>query len=169
MGSNQPDGPSRTCRCGWSWPGSVSVVAAITLAPSLRMNWVGSLLVGHRFVATGEIVVEPDLGNDGCQLRRCLVFLVLGWTTPANRIAALSVAAVVCIAASNAGTTSQDLKTGFLLGATPKWQQWSILLGAGTSSLVMGWTLVKLNDAGTVYTQAATCRQSASTKIPSTA
>jgi enamine deaminase RidA (YjgF/YER057c/UK114 family) len=108
-------------------------------APALPAGWVASNPISGMTVAT--------------LLLTCLVFLLLGWTTPADRIAALSVAAIVCIAASNAGTTSQDLKTGFLLGATPKWQQWSILLGAGTSSLVMGWTLVKLNDAGTVYTQ----------------
>ncbi len=144
--------------------GSVALVAAITLAPSLRMNWMGSLLVvacGF-FFATVSSRLTGEIGSSSnpisgmtvaTLLLTCLVFLLLGWTTPADRVAALSVAAIVCIAASNAGTTSQDLKTGFLLGATPKWQQWSILVGAVTSSLVIGWTLVKLNDAGTVYTQ----------------
>jgi uncharacterized oligopeptide transporter (OPT) family protein len=144
--------------------GSIALVAAITLAPSLRMNWVGSLLVvvcGFFFATvssrlTGEIgsSSNPISGMTVATLLiTCLVFLLLGWTTPTDRIAALSVAAIVCIAASNAGTTSQDLKTGFLLGATPRWQQLAILVGAISSSLVIGWTLVKLNDAGTVYTQ----------------
>lgn len=144
--------------------GSIGLVAAITLAPSLRMNWLGSLLVvacGF-FFATVSSRLTGEIGSSSnpisgmtvaTLLLTCLVYLLLGWTTPADRVAALSVAAIVCIAASNAGTTSQDLKTGYLLGATPRWQQWSILIGAITSSLVIGWTLVKLNDAGTVYTQ----------------
>ena len=64
---------------------------------------------------------------------------------------ALSVAAVVCIAASNGGTTSQDLKTGFLVGATPRAQQIAILVGALTSALVIGMTLKLFNDSATVY------------------
>ena len=49
---------------------------------------------------------------------------------------ALSIGGVVCIAASNGGTTSQDLKTGFLIGGTPRWQQWAIIVGALTSAVV---------------------------------
>ncbi len=60
---------------------------------------------------------------------------------------------MVCIASSNGGTTSQDLKTGFLVGATPKWQQWSILVGSLSSALVIGVILLALNQAGTVYSQ----------------
>ena len=52
-------------------------------------------------------------------------------------LTALSVAGVVCIASSNGGTTSQDLKTGFLVGATPKYQQYAILVGTLTSALVI--------------------------------
>jgi putative OPT family oligopeptide transporter len=142
--------------------GSAGLVVAITLAPSLRMNWAGSVLVvvcGF-FFATVSSRLTGEIGSSSnpisgmtvaTLLLTCLLFLLLGWTTPVDRVAALSVAAVVCIAASNAGTTSQDLKTGFLLGATPRWQQLSILIGALTSALVIGWTLVKLNDAGTVY------------------
>jgi hypothetical protein len=67
----------------------------------------------------------------------------------------LSVGAIVCIAASNGGTTSQDLKTGFLLGATPKFQQWAILAGATLSAVCLGPILLKLNDAATVYVPVA--------------
>jgi hypothetical protein len=81
----------------------------------------------------------------------CLVFLLLGWTDASHRLIALSVAAVVCIASSNGGTTSQDLKTGFLVGATPKYQQLSILVGAVSSALVIGVILLVLNQAGTIY------------------
>ena len=79
----------------------------------------------------------------------CLIFVVLGWVGPEYRLTALSIAGVVCIASSNGGTTSQDLKTGFLVGATPWKQQVAILIGALTSALVMGVTLYGLNTAYT--------------------
>jgi uncharacterized oligopeptide transporter (OPT) family protein len=85
----------------------------------------------------------------------CLIFLVMGWTGGRYYVTALSVGAIVCIAASNAGTTSQDLKTGFLVGATPRLQQYAILAGAFASALILGPILLKLNDAGTVYVPAA--------------
>jgi putative OPT family oligopeptide transporter len=84
-------------------------------------------------------------------LLTCLIFLLLGWTDAPHRLIALSVAAVVCIASSNGGTTSQDLKTGFLVGATPKYQQLSILVGAVSSALVIGVILLVLNQAATIY------------------
>ncbi|HMF58448.1 MAG TPA: OPT/YSL family transporter, partial [Pyrinomonadaceae bacterium] len=62
-----------------------------------------------------------------------------------------SVGAIVCIASSNGGTTSQDLKTGFLVGSTPKYQQIAILVGALASALVLGPILLKMNQASTVY------------------
>jgi hypothetical protein len=79
------------------------------------------------------------------------VFVVVGWTGPAYYVTALSVGAIVCIASSNGGTTSQDLKTGFLVGATPRHQQIAIVVGALVSALVLGPILLKLNDAATVY------------------
>jgi hypothetical protein len=66
-------------------------------------------------------------------------------------VAALSIAAIACIAISNGGTTSQDLKTGYLVGATPARQQIAILVGALASALVLGFVILKLNDAGTVF------------------
>ncbi len=68
---------------------------------------------------------------------------MLGWVGPEYRLTALSIAGVVCIASSNGGTTSQDLKTGFLVGATPWKQQVAILVGALISALVMGGTLAR--------------------------
>jgi len=85
-------------------------------------------------------------------LLTCLIFLALGMTNSEDRLTALSVAGVVCVAASNGGTTSQDLKTGYLVGATPYWQQIAITVGALSSALVIGWILVGLNQASTVYT-----------------
>src|SRR6185295_10537535 len=70
-------------------------------------------------------------------------------------VTALSIGGIVCIAASNGGTTSQDLKTGFLVGSTPKHQQVAILVGALASAVVLGPILLQLNDAGTVYVPVA--------------
>ena len=79
-------------------------------------------------------------------LLTCLIFLALGWTSPSYRLIALSVAAIVCVASSNGGTTSQDLKTGYLVGATPKYQQLAILVGSISSALVIGWILIALES-----------------------
>ena len=79
----------------------------------------------------------------------CLIFVLVGWTGGSWPAVALSVGGVVCIAAANAGATSQDLKTGYLVGATPWRQQVSLLVGALASVVVIGFTLTKLNDTYT--------------------
>jgi putative OPT family oligopeptide transporter len=117
------------------------------------------LLFGFLFVTvsarlTGEIgsSSNPISGMTTATLMvTCLIFLALGMTQPRERVLALSVAAVVCIAASNGGTTAQSLKTGFLVGGTPKFMQYAILIGALVSALVIGGTLLAFNAAGTVY------------------
>jgi putative OPT family oligopeptide transporter len=73
------------------------------------------------------------------------IFLALGWTEPAFGALVLSIGGVVCIASSNAGDTSQDLKTGYLLGATPKWQQAALLIGVTISTFAVGYTLTGMN------------------------
>src|SRR6058998_1788772 len=88
-------------------------------------------------------------------LLTCLVFLIIGWTAPPYFVTALSIGGIVCIASSNGGTTSQDLKTGFLIGSTPRYQQIAILIGTLASCLVIGPILMKLNDSGTVYVPVA--------------
>ena len=75
----------------------------------------------------------------------CITFWLLGWTGHVYTAAALSIGAIVCIAASNAGTTSQDLKTSFLVGGTPWKQQVAIMVGVVTSVLAIGWTLSAIN------------------------
>jgi len=79
----------------------------------------------------------------------CLIFVMVGWTGGAWPAVALSVGGVVCIAAANAGATSQDLKTGFLVGATPWRQQVALMVGALVSVAVIGFTITKLNDTYT--------------------
>jgi hypothetical protein len=84
-------------------------------------------------------------------LLTCLTFLLIGWTAPPYFVTALSIGGIVCIASSNGGTISQDLKTGFLVGSTPRAQQIAILIGTLASALVLGPILLKLNQSGTVY------------------
>jgi putative OPT family oligopeptide transporter len=75
----------------------------------------------------------------------CLVFIGVGWSGQAYEPMALVVGGMICVAAANAGATSQDLKTGYLVGATPKYQQIALFIGAIVSSIVIGWT-VKILD-----------------------
>jgi putative OPT family oligopeptide transporter len=75
----------------------------------------------------------------------CAVFLALHWTAAAFGALAISIGGVVCIASANAGNTSQDLKTGFLVGATPQKQQISLMIGVLVSVFVIGFTLMGMN------------------------
>ncbi len=168
-GAAKADGTPRTDRdlsLKFVGIGIVALIALVMIVPSLHMNLLGALLIvlfGFLFVTvssrlTGEIgsSSNPISGMTVATLLfTCLVFLLVGWTGGTYYVTALSVGAIVCIASSNGGTTSQDLKTGFLLGATPRFQQLAILAGALVSALLLGPILLKLNDAATVYVPAA--------------
>ena len=144
--------------------GCLAIIAVIMAVPQLHLrgNLLGAFLIvlfGFLFVTvssrlTGEIgsSSNPISGMTvATLLLTCLVFLIIGWTTPNYFVTALSIGGIVCIAASNGGTTSQDLKTGFLVGSTPKYQQIAILFGALASALTLGFVLLFLNNAYTVY------------------
>src|SRR2546427_9047018 len=142
--------------------GSLYIVIVCALVPSFKLNVLGALLIlvlGFLFVTvssrlTGEVgsSSNPISGMTVATLLiTSLIFFALGWVTPPYKIAALSVAAVVCVAISNGGSTSQDLKTGYLVRATASRQQIAILVGALSSALVLGFVILKLNDAGTVF------------------
>ena len=75
----------------------------------------------------------------------CAMFLVMGWTANAYAVLALTIGGVVCIASAIAGATSQDLKTGYLVGATPVSQQIGLVIGVMVSSLAVGGTLILMN------------------------
>src|SRR5688500_13613661 len=77
------------------------------------------------------------------------------WTGHAFTAAALSIGTVVCIAASNAGTTSQDLKTSFLVGGTPWKQQIALMIGVLTSVVAIGWVLQFVNNSSREVQEAA--------------
>ena len=148
--------------------GIIALLLVIMIAPqlNLRFNLLGAILIiafGFLFVTvssrlTGEVgsSSNPISGMTvATLLLTCLVFLIIGWTAPPYFVTALSIGGIVCIAASNGGTTSQDLKTGFLVGSTPKFQQIAILVGALTSALALGPILLSLNQSGTVYVPVA--------------
>ena len=131
---------------------------AARIAAALLIVVFGFLFVTVSSRLTGEIgsTSNPISGMTvATLLLTCLVFVILGWTGSNYFVTALSIGAIVCIASSNGGTTSQDLKTGFLVGATPKSQQIAILIGALASALVLGPILLRLNDAGSVYVPVA--------------
>ncbi len=152
----------------WVLGGIIALLIVIMIAPqlNLRFNLLGALLIigfGFLFVTvssrlTGEVgsSSNPISGMTvATLLLTCLVFLLIGWTAPPYFVTALSIGGIVCIASSNGGTTSQDLKTGFLVGSTPKYQQIAILIGALASALILGPILMKLNQSGTVYVPVA--------------
>lgn len=142
--------------------GAGAIALAIWLAPMLQINFVTSLLVvlfGFFFVTvssriTGEIgsSSNPISGMTiATLLLTCGLFVALGWVGVGYKAMALTTAALVCVAASNGGTISQDLKTGFLVGATPRSQQLSIFVGVITSAILIGGTLLLLNQSSTTY------------------
>ncbi len=140
--------------------GSVVLALAMTLVPQLQVNLLTALLVilfGFFFSVVASRITG-ELGSSSCPISgmaiatlmgTCGLFLLLGWTSHAHTAMALSVGAVVCIAASNAGTTSQDLKTGYLVGATPWKQQAAMIIGVLTTVFVVGWTVLFLNRSFT--------------------
>ncbi len=136
--------------------GSIILVVAIMLARPLHMNLLGACLLvvlGFLFVTvssrlTGEVgsTSNPISGMTIATLMgTCLVFITIGWRGDSYQAAALLVGSVVCIASANAGATSQDLKTGFLVGATPYKQQIGLMIGVVVSVLVIGGTLLLLD------------------------
>jgi putative OPT family oligopeptide transporter len=125
-------------------------------ATGLGNNLVASVLVvvfGFLFVTVSSRIcgligtsANPVSGMTIATLMAtCALFLAAGWTAPAYSVLALTVGGVVCIAAANAGATSQDLKTGFLVGATPSWQQLGLFAGVTASAFVIGATLIGMN------------------------
>jgi putative OPT family oligopeptide transporter len=104
--------------------------------------------VSSRIVGLVGVTSNPTSGMTiATLLGTATIFLLLGWTDDAGKVAALTVGAVVAIAASIAGDTSQDLKTGFLLGATPRRQQTGELVGVLTSATFVALTVLLLAQA----------------------
>lgn len=147
----------------WVLLGSVVLAFIIAVLPNLPTgSFPGNLLTGililifgFFFVAVSSRIVgligsssNPISGMTiATLLGTTLVFLTLGMSGDAYQGAALCVGAIVCIAAANAGATSQDLKTGFIVGATPIRQQIGLLIGVIASVSVIGVTLIGLHNS----------------------
>jgi len=136
--------------------GSIALVGIIWAIPAFHMNLLGAVLIlflGFLFSVVSSRITG-EVGSSSCPLSgmtigvlmaTCGAFLLVGWSGSGYSRLALMIGAVVCIAISNAGTCSQDLKTGFLLGSTPVKQQAALLIGVLTSVLAVGWTAYLLN------------------------
>ncbi len=152
----------------WVIGGIIALLIVIMIAPqlNLRFNLLGAVLIvafGFLFVTVSSRLTG-EVGSSSCPtsgmmiatlLLTCLIFLIIGWTAPPYFVTALSIGGIVCIASSNGGTISQDLKTGFLIGSTPKSQQIAILIGTLASAIILGPILMKLNQSGTIYVPVA--------------
>jgi len=120
------------------------------LAASLLIVFFGFLFVtvSSRIVGLIGSSANPISGMTIATLMATsAIFLVCGWTTPAFGALAITIGGVVCIASAEAGDTSQDLKTGFLIGATPRNQRFAFLIGIVVSTVAIGFTLNMMNNA----------------------
>ncbi len=140
----------------WLILGSVAILLTLWLFPGLPMNFLTILLfilLGFFFVAVTSLTVgivgstsNPVSGMTITTLLiTCLIFVMLGWTERIYLVAALTMSIVANVAIALACTTSQDLKTGYLVGATPKLQQIGEIIGIILPALAIGSTLHLLN------------------------
>src|SRR5262245_20085120 len=143
--------------------GSLALVFIVALLPQLPGDTIiGKLLMGLLVVVFGFFFVTVSsriVGIIGTSsnpisgmtiatvMATCLIFVSLGWNGDLYQSLALAVGGIVCIAVANAGATSQDLKTGYIVGATPVWQQVGLIIGVAVSTLVIGLTLQALNSS----------------------
>lgn len=155
--------PARTERdipITWVLGGSLALVLIVAIMPQLPGTFPGTLLMGLLVVVFGFFFVTVSsritgiIGNSSnpisgmtiaTLMATCLLFVAIGWTGEVYQALALSVGGIVCIAAAEAGATSQDLKTGYIVGATPVSQQIGLVIGVVTSAFAVGWTLQTLD------------------------
>ena len=147
--------------------GSLLLAVFLAVAPGLptQGNPLAAVLVvifGFLFVTVSSRIVgligsssNPVSGMTIATLiLTCAIFVALGWTGDAYAPIALGVGAVVCIAAANAGATSQDLKTGYIVGGTPFYQQVGLVIGVLVSALIIGITTLYLHQVMVVGSSA---------------
>jgi len=145
----------------WAMLGALALVVPIALMPIIPGGFgthiaAATLMVffGFFFVTVASRIVglvgsssSPISGMTITTLMiTCLIFVALGWTGHEFAVVAIAIGGVVCIAAANGGATSQDLKTGFLVGSTPRSQQIGLIIGVISSAIVVGLTLFYLNS-----------------------
>lgn len=137
--------------------GSIALITGITFLPNIPITALSAIMIvvaGLFFVTVSSRIVgligtssNPISGMTIATLMgTCLIFVAQGMTGEIYQPIALCVGAIVAIAAANAGATSQDLKTGFLVGSTPIKQQIGMMIGVLVSAIAIGWTVMLLND-----------------------
>jgi putative OPT family oligopeptide transporter len=141
--------------------GSIVLIATLAIMPNIpgdsivQKLLIGVLIIifGFFFVTVASRIVglvgssnSPISGMTIATLMgTCLIFTAVGWSGKLYEPLALVVGGMICIAAANAGATSQDLKTGYIIGATPRYQQLALFIGAIVSSIAIG-LVVKILD-----------------------
>ena len=168
-GAGQSSASSRIDRdvpMRWVIVGSIVIIAMMWVLltfhpmPGAQTRWYQNLLAGVFVVVFGFLFVTVAgrisglLGNSSnpvsgmsiaTLMATCAIFFLAGWTAPNYSVLALMIGGVVCTAAAIAGATSQDLKTGYLVGSTPFWQQMGLLVGVTVSTIAIGATLNLMN------------------------
>lgn len=144
----------------WLLLGALGIILFLWLMPLFNMNFFTIfllVLLGYFFVAVTSITVglvgSSSNPASGMVITTLLItggiFALLGWTERVYLIMAITMSAVINVAICLAATTSQDLKTGYIVGATPKKQQWAEIVGLVLPAAVIGFVLVLLNQAYT--------------------
>jgi putative OPT family oligopeptide transporter len=139
----------------------LALFLAVTPGMATQGNLLASVLIivfGFFFVTVSSRIVgligsssNPVSGMTIATLiLTCTIFVALGWTGDFYAPIAIGIGGVVCIAAANAGATSQDLKTGYIVGATPIYQQYGLIIGVIASSLIIGATTLYLHQVMTI-------------------
>jgi putative OPT family oligopeptide transporter len=168
-GAGQASASSRIDRdvpMRWVIVGSILIIAMMWVLltfhpmPGAATQWYQNLFAGVFVVVFGFLFVTVAgrisglLGNSSnpvsgmsiaTLMATCAIFFLAGWTAPNYAVLALMIGGVVCTAAAIAGATSQDLKTGYLVGSTPFWQQMGLLIGVTVSTVAIGATLNLMN------------------------
>jgi putative OPT family oligopeptide transporter len=164
---------------GFVLAGSLAIVVILAILPGFPhgpfpQSLLMSLLVvvfGFFFVTVSSRIVgiigsssNPISGMTIATLMgTCVIFLAVGWRGDLYQSVALVVGAIVCVAAANAGATSQDLKTGYLVGATPRAQQLGLIIGVIASAFLIGLTVIMLDRN---FAEAGETHGIGSTRLP---
>lgn len=141
--------------------GSLALVLLMAVLPQIPgTSIISKLLIGILIIVFGFFFVTVSsrivgiIGSSNNPISgmtiatimgTALIFIAVGWTGKIYEPMALVIGGMICIAAANAGATSQDLKTGYLIGATPRYQQLALFIGAIFSSIVIGFTVKYLD------------------------
>ena len=180
MGKAKEAANEKVSRIEHDLPGSVVIGGSILLVilmvlflqfkpvPGAQVGWLANIaaallvvVFGFLFVTVSARIVgivgsssSPVSGMTIATLMAtAAIFLVKGWTAPAFGALAITIGGMVCIAASNAGDTAQDLKTGYLVGATPWKQQVAVMIGVVISTVIIGVVLNGINKAFESFTR----------------